>query len=162
MTASPHPQRTTPTGRHAAEPSLGELVSEASRQVSVLVQGEIALAKLELKSSVKNAGAGAGMFAGAAVLGAFSLIFGFVALAEGIHAAGLWRWLSYLIVFAFMLVLIAVLVLLGITKVKRVRAPQRTIETSRDTVAYLKAAAGSGASPAGSGTGSATGSAKRG
>jgi hypothetical protein len=30
------------------------------------------------------------------------------------------------------------LVFLGIKKVTRVRAPQRTIDTGRDTVAYLK------------------------
>lgn len=139
MTADPHSQRPTPAGRHAAEPSIGELVAEASAQLSTLVHSEIELAKMELKSSVKNAGTGAGLFAAAAVLLAFSAIFGFVALAEGLHAAGLWRWLAYLAVFGFMLVLIVVLVVLGIGRVKRVRAPQRTITTSRDTVTYLKA-----------------------
>lgn len=135
------PSNGTAPGRHAAdaEPSLGELVATASENVSTIVRGEIALAKLELKSSVKNAGAGAGFFAAAAVLLAFSLTFGLIALAEGIVALGLWRWLAYLIVFGFLLVLIAGCVLLGIRKVKRVKAPQRTIETGKDTVAYLKA-----------------------
>jgi uncharacterized membrane protein YqjE len=139
VTVSPQPQRPTPDGRHAAEPSIGELVSEATTQLSNLVHSEIELAKLELRSSVKNAGVGAGFFGAAGVLLAFSAIFGFVALAEGIHAAGLWRWLSYLVVFLFMLALIATFVLLGVKKVKRVRAPQKTIETSKDTVSYLKA-----------------------
>lgn len=146
VTVSPQPHRPTPTGRHSSEPSIGELVGEATAQLSTLVHSEIELAKLELRSSVKNAGVGAGFFGAAAVLSAFSAIFGFVALAEGIHAAGLWRWLSYLVVFVFMLVLIATFVLLGIKKVKRVRAPQKTIETSKDTMAYLKASASSAGS----------------
>lgn len=128
------PQRATP-----AEPTIGELVNDVTGSIHRIVQGEIKLAKLELRSTLKNAGAGVGMFAAAAVLLVFSLTFGLIALAEGLIAAGLWRWLGYLVVFAFLLVLIAGLVLLGLRSVKRVRAPQKTIDTTRDTVAYLKA-----------------------
>lgn len=147
MTVSPQPNGTSPNGvpaggRHAAgedEPSIGQLVAEASANLSTIIQGEIALAKLELKSTVKNAGTGVGFFAAAAVLLVFSLTFGLIALAEGLHALGLWRWLSYLAVFGFLLVVIALFVVLGVRKVKRIKAPQRTIDTGRDTVAYLKA-----------------------
>ena len=128
-----------PSGRHAAEPTVGQLVADASAHVQTIIQGEIALAKLELKSSVKNAGVGAGFFGAGAALALLALPFALVALAEGITAAGLWRWLSYLIVFGFILVLVGLFVLLGVKKVKRVKAPQRTIETGKDTVAYLKA-----------------------
>ncbi len=137
----------TSTGQHrvsasktsAPEPSIGQLVSDVSTNVSTLIQGEIALAKLELKASVKNAGTGVAMFAAAAVLLVFSLTFGFIALAEGLVAAGLWRWLSYLIVFAFFVLVALVLVLIGVKKVKKVKGPEQTIATSKDTVAYLKA-----------------------
>jgi uncharacterized membrane protein YqjE len=142
VAVTPQPNAAAGAGRHAAdsaEPSLGELVATASENVSTIIQGEIALAKLELKSTVKNAGAGAGFFAAAGVLLAFSLTFGLIALAEGIVALGIWRWLAYLIVFGFLLVLIVGCVLLGVRKVKRVKAPQRTIETGKDTVAYLRA-----------------------
>jgi uncharacterized membrane protein YqjE len=147
VTVSPQPNGTSPNGasaggRHSAgedELSIGQLVAEASANLSTIIQGEIALAKLELKSTVKNAGTGVGLFAAAAVLLVFSLTFGLIALAEGLVAIGLWRWLSYLAVFAFLLVLIALFVVLGVRKVKRVKAPQRTIDTGRDTVAYLKA-----------------------
>ncbi len=125
--------------RHAAETSLGDLVAEASSSVSSILHGEIELAKIELKSSVKNAGVGVGLFGAAAVVLVFSLIFGFIALAEGLVAVGLWRWLSYLIVFGFLLLLVAIFAWLGVKKVKRVRAPQQAIDTGKDTVAYLKA-----------------------
>jgi hypothetical protein len=126
--------------RHAAEEtSVGQLVADASKQFSTLLHSEIELAKLELKVSVKNAGVGIGFFGAALLLLAFSATFGLIALAEGIHAAGIWRWLSYLIVFVFLLIVVGLLVFMGVRKVKRVRAPARTISTSKDTVAYLKA-----------------------
>lgn len=125
--------------RHAAdEPSIGQLVHDASESLSTIIRGEIELAKLELRSSVKNAGVGVGMFAAAAVLLVFSLTFGLIALAEGLIAIGLYRWLGYLIVFVLLLLVIGVLAWLGIRKVKRVKAPQRTIDTGKDTVAYLR------------------------
>jgi len=121
-----------------AQPSIGQLVQEASTQFSAVLHGEIELAKLELRSSVKNAGAGVGMFVGALVLLVFSLTFGLIALAEGIVAMHIWRWAAYLIVFGFLLLVIGALVFLGIKSVKRVKAPERTIATSKETVAYLK------------------------
>jgi uncharacterized membrane protein YqjE len=121
-----------------AQPSIGQLVQEASTQFSAVLHGEIELAKLELRSSVKNAGAGVGLFIGAVVLLVFSLTFGLIALAEGIVAMHIWRWAAYLIVFGFLLLLIGALVFLGIKSVKRVKAPERTIATSKETVAYLK------------------------
>jgi len=121
-----------------SQPSIGELAKDVSTHLSTLIRGEVELAKLEVTSSVRNAGTGAGMFIGAAVLVVFSLTFGLIALAEGLVAIGLWRWLSYLIVFGFLILVAGLLVLIGVRKVKRVRAPARTIATTKDTVAYLK------------------------
>src|SRR5664279_4043026 len=137
MTAQPNGK--SPVGRHASEPKVGQLVADISADLSTLLHSEIELAKLELKSSVKNAGVGVGFFGAALALLVFSMTFGLIALAEGIAAMGLYRWLSYLIVFAGVLIIVGLLVFLGIRKVKRVKAPERTIATSRDTVAYLKA-----------------------
>ena len=120
------------------EPSIGQLVQEASTQFSAVLHGEIELAKLELRSSIKNGGVGVGLFVGALVLLVFSLTFGLLALAEGIAAAGIWRWAAFLIVFGFLLLLIGLMVFIGIKKVKRVKAPERTIATSKETVAALK------------------------
>jgi uncharacterized membrane protein YqjE len=130
-------------GAHAAaEPSLGALVKDASESVSTIVRGEIELAKLELRSSVKNAGTGIGFFGAAVVLLLFSLVYGFQSLAEGIAALGVYRWLAFLIVFALQLVVAALFAWFGIKKVKRVRAPERTMRTTKETVDYLKNARG--------------------
>jgi hypothetical protein len=137
VTSTSSPGQAAP--RHAAdEASIGQLVHEASESLSTIIRGEIELAKLELRSSVKNAGVGVGMFAAAAVLLGFSLTFGLIALAEGLIALGLPRWLGYLVVFILLLLIIGALVFLGVKKVKRVKAPQRTIDTGKDTVTYLK------------------------
>jgi uncharacterized membrane protein YqjE len=138
VTAVPTDGATRAAPKHTAEPSLGALVAEASASMSTILRGEIELAKLELKSSVKNAGVGAGLFAAAGVLLVFSLTFGLIALAEGFIAMGLYRWLGYLIVFVLLLLIIGLCVFIGVKKVKRVRAPRQTIDTGRDTVAYLK------------------------
>lgn len=126
----------------ADEPSVGQLVADASTHLSTIIHGEIELAKLELRSSVKNAGTGIGMFLGAAVLLLFSLVYGFQSLAEGIAALGVYRWLAFLIVFLFQVLVAALLAFLGFKKVKRVKAPERTIRTTRETVDYLKKSRG--------------------
>lgn len=125
---------------HRADPSIGSLVADAHASFSTLLHGEIELAKLEVKSSVKNAGTGAVAFISAAVLLVFSLTFGLIALAEGLVALHLWRWAAYLIVFGFLVLVALILVWLGVRKVKRVKAPQQTIATTKDTVTALKQA----------------------
>jgi uncharacterized membrane protein YqjE len=142
VTASQQPQPRAaagpPSSPASAEPSIGQLVSQASEQLSTLVRSELELAKLELRSSVKNAGVGFGMFAAAGAVLVFALTFGFFALAEGLAAAGLYRWVAFLVVFGLLLLLVGLLVLIGVRKVKRIKAPERTITTSRETVAYLR------------------------
>jgi uncharacterized membrane protein YqjE len=138
-TPAPSPAANTPA---ADEPSLGQLVSDASTHLSELVHGEIELAKLELRSTVKNAGTGLGLFAAAAVVLVFSLVYGFQALAEGIAALGLDRWLAFLIVFVLQVLVAVLFVVLGYRKVKRVKGPQRTIRTTKETVDYLRKSRG--------------------
>jgi hypothetical protein len=121
-----------------AQPSIGSLVQAATKDLSTVLRGEIELAKLELTSSVRSLGAGAGFFAGAAALVIFSLTFALIALAEGLVALHIWRWAAYLIVFGLLLLIVATLVWLGVRSVKRVKAPKRTIATGKETVAYLK------------------------
>lgn len=130
------------TGRYAeeqgpAEPSVGALFSAASENMSTLIRGEIELAKTELSSTVRRGGIGAAMFGGAAVLGIFSITFLFVAVAEGITALGLPRWLSYLIVWAFFILVAALLVLIGLRMIKKVKAPERTIASLKEAKELL-------------------------
>ncbi len=120
------------------QPSLGKLVQDATEQISTLVHGEIELAKLELKVSAKRGGAGIAMFAAAAVLLVFALTFLFIAIAEVLHRYLMPRWAAYLVVFGLITFGAIILGILGYKSFKKVRAPERTIKTSKDTAAYLR------------------------
>jgi uncharacterized membrane protein YqjE len=120
------------------KPSVGELVRQASEHVSTLVRGEVELARTELSDTVKRAGLGGGLLAGAVVVVLLSLPFLFVVLAELLVEVGLARWLAYLIVWGFFVIVALVLALLGRRSLKKVRKPERTMETVRDTAEWAR------------------------
>jgi len=120
------------------EPTIGRLVADASRDVSSLIQSEIALAKSELKVSIKAGGTGAGLFAGAALFGLLAIIMLSIAFAYLLHLTGLDLAWCYLIVFAVYLAVAGLLALIGLKKVKQVRAPERTIHQAQETKQLLK------------------------
>jgi hypothetical protein len=138
--AGPRTTTTPPTTPPTVpdDPSLGRLVQTATESVSTLIRSEIELAKLELTSTVKNVGIGAVLFVVAGAIALYSLTFGFFALAEGLAAAGLPRWSGFLIVFGLLLVVAGLAVFVGIKLVKKAKAPERTIATTKETVTYLK------------------------
>ena len=55
--------------------SIGEVMGDLTKDVSTLMQQEVALAKAELRQSGQRAGKGIGLFAGAAVAGLLFLVF---------------------------------------------------------------------------------------
>jgi uncharacterized membrane protein YqjE len=120
------------------EPSVGELVRRASENVSTLVRAEIELAKAELSTTVKRAGVGGGMITAAVAILIFSVPFLFVVIAEGLVALGLPRWLSYLIVWVLFLLVAAVLALIGRSQLRRIKPPERTIKTAKDTATWAR------------------------
>ena len=121
------------------EPTIGRLVSDASRDISSLVQKEIQLAKSELKVSVKNGGTGVGLFAGAV----FFLLMGLVMFSIGLAYLFHWngdgldlQW-AFLLVFVIYLLVAALLGYLGYRKVQKVRGPERAIAEAQKTKAAL-------------------------
>lgn len=140
MATSAH---TSTTGRPSPgvtpERSLGQLVADASSDVSSIVRSEIELAKVEITRDVTHAGKGAGMFVGAGVLGLYA--FGLILLgaAWGIAAAGLPVWAGLLIVAAVLLVIAAVLALVGKKQISKVKGkPEKAIDNAQRTVAAVK------------------------
>jgi len=128
------------TGRTATEDkSLGELVATATRDLSLLVHQEIALAKAEIKQDVAAAGKGAGLFGGAGFAGFFALIFLSISLAYGISALGVPLGLGFLAVGALYLIGAAILALSGKKKMSQLSPPaERTKQTVKDDVEMLK------------------------
>lgn len=115
------------------EATIGRLVADASRDISSLVQNEIALAKSELKVSAKFGGMAAGLFAAAGFLALLAVIMLSVAFAYFIHMTGLHLAWSFLIVFGAYLLIAALLGFVGVKKVKKVRAPERAIHQAQET-----------------------------
>lgn len=120
------------------DPTIGRLVAEASRDISALVHGEIALAKSELKFSVRAGGIGAAMFAIAGFLALLITILVSIAFAYLLVMAGLHPAWAFLIVAGAYLLLALVLILVGIRLLKKIRAPQKTIESAKGIPAALK------------------------
>lgn len=87
---------------------------------------------------MKRAGVGGGMLAAAGVIALFSVPFLFVVIAEVLVAVGLWRWLSYLIVWLVFLLIAGVLALLGRAQLKKMSKPERTLKTAKDTAAWAR------------------------
>jgi hypothetical protein len=123
------------------ERTIGQLVADASRDLSTIVRSEVALAKAEIKKDVVAGVTGAALFAVAGVFAFLALILLLIASAYGLVAAGLAPWLAFLIVAAALLLLGAMLVLVARSRLKRIGPPERAMRTSKQTVEALKGAA---------------------
>jgi putative superfamily III holin-X len=129
----------TGTGHDKANASTAELVKELSRDISRLVREEIALAKAEMAEKGRQAGAGAGMLSGAAVL-ALAAVGGSMAFFILLLDSWMPAWLAALIVTA---VYGAAAALLGLRGKERLAeatppAPERTIESVKEDVQWAK------------------------
>ena len=119
-----------------ANGSVGGLVKEATNQVSTLLRAELELARSEVTAEVKKGLTGSVFFLVALTVVLFSLFFFFIAIAQ-LLSVWLMSWAAYLIVFGFMLVVAGLFGFLGFLRVKKIRAPERTISSVKDTAAAL-------------------------
>ena len=121
------------------EPTIGRLVTDASRDISTLISKEIQLAKSELKVSIKAGGTGLGLFAAAGFVLVLAIIMLSVAFAYLIHwnGDGLDLHWAFLIVFGVYAVIAGVLAAIGVKQVKRVRGPERAIHQAQETKTAL-------------------------
>ena len=122
------------------ERTIGQLVADATHDVSTIVRSEIALAKAEITADAKKAGAGAGLVAAAAVGARVGLIF-----LIHTHGAGIdiWlpEWAGYLITTGLLFLVAAILAVVGRASMKKVKGkPERTIKNAQDTVTAVKSA----------------------
>jgi uncharacterized membrane protein YqjE len=118
------------------EQSIGELVREATTHVSTLVRAEVELARAEITSEVKKGLQGSVFFVIALTILLFSLFFAFLALGEVLD---IWlpRSAAFAIVFGIMLLTAALFGLLGYLRVRRIRKPERTISSLKESAQVL-------------------------
>jgi Na+/melibiose symporter-like transporter len=112
----------------AERASVGDLLSDISNDLSTLMRQEVALAKAELTQSAKQAGKGAGMFAGAGIAGHMVLLFISIALWWGIGDKTGHGW-SALIVALIWAIIAAILAATGRKEMKNVTGVPRTTDT---------------------------------
>jgi len=124
----------------ATDGRVGDLLKSISDDVKLLVRDEVELAKAELVPSARNAGIGAGLFGGAGYFAISAMLILYFAAAYGLIALGLPAWLAFLIVGVVLLVVGGVLALIGRSRVKQVKPPERTIGVANETIAEVKAA----------------------
>jgi membrane protein len=119
---------------------VGELVKQLSEQTSTLVRKELELARAEMIEKGKTAGIGAGMFAGAALLGVLALgaLTAFLILSLSLV---LDAWLAALIVALVYAAIAGVLVLAGKKKLTEATPPipEQTRASVREDIEETKA-----------------------
>lgn len=120
------------------ERTLGQLVAMATADLSALVHDEIALAKTELRLDAKRAGIGGGALAVAGGLLAFAVPVLTFAAAYGIHNLGLGLAWSFLVVGGALVLLAALVGLFAMSKLKKVKPPERSITSAKQTVSALQ------------------------
>jgi uncharacterized membrane protein len=118
--------------------SLFALISDLPRLIITLLKAELAHLKAEFAEKAKYAGVGIGLMVFAAALAFFAL--GTLVAAAVLGLAVVFPgWLSALIVAVALLLVAGLLVLLGVSSLKRMNgvAPQRTIASVKeDTEAF--------------------------
>ncbi|MFE6283635.1 phage holin family protein [Streptomyces sp. NPDC057877] len=132
----------TGNGHRSREQPVGELVQQASRQLSELVRGEMQLARAEMAQKGKRYGKGGGMFGGAGVVG-FLMLQALVASAIAGLAVPLPVWAAALIVTGALGLIAALMALFGKSQFKKAEspAPQQTIANVKRDVAEIKGSA---------------------
>jgi uncharacterized membrane protein YqjE len=121
-----------------SEPSIGDLVSQAVRDVTQLVKCELALAKLELRDDAKRLGLAAALLAITAFTGCLILVLLCFAFVYGLVTLGIWTWAAFLIVAGVCVLLAALAVLIVIVKVRGVSGLRKTRQTVQADLALLK------------------------
>ncbi len=130
---------TTPHGPSTDEdPTIGKLFADTSRDLSALIRGEIELAKTELRFSVKAGGMAVALFAAAAFLVLLAIIMISIAFAFLLHWLFFGLGVSFLLVFAVYVAIAVVLALIGVRKVKQVKAPEQTMAAVKSNKQVLK------------------------
>jgi uncharacterized membrane protein YqjE len=121
---------------------VGELVKQASDQISQLVRQELRLAQAEMKQKGKRFGMGGGLFGGAGLV-AFLGLQALVATAV-IALDLVWPlWLSALVVMVVLFAVAAILAVVGKKQIKQGAppAPQQAVDSVKADIAQIKESA---------------------
>jgi len=117
--------------------SVGDLLARVSEDFSTLMRQEVALAKAEVTQEAADAGRGAGILGAAGVAGYMTLLFVSIALWWGL-AEVMDEGLGALVVAVLWAIAAVLLYRLGRQRLRRVRAPEQTMQTLKDVPDALR------------------------
>jgi hypothetical protein len=120
--------------------SIGQLFAAATAEMSALVHDEIALAKAELRQDAKRAGMGSLALIVALALAIFAVPMACMAIAYALHRTGLPLDASFGVVCVFFVLVALILALLARGRFKKVKKPERSIASAKETAAVLQKA----------------------
>jgi hypothetical protein len=119
------------------ERSLGELLSELSRETGQLVRKEVELATTEMTAKARRAGAAVAVAAAGGALVHAGLLVLLAAIVIGLAQLGVTPWLSALIVAIVTMIVGYVLVNRGLAQLRRTSvAPTQAIEALKETATW--------------------------
>jgi uncharacterized membrane protein YqjE len=121
-----------------SEQSLGELVAQASKDVSLLIRGELNLAKVELKQDLSRVLVAVVLLALSGFVACLMLVLLCFAFAFGLVALGIWTWAAFLIVAGVCLLLIGLAALIAILRVRGVTGLKTTRTSVQETMTVLR------------------------
>jgi hypothetical protein len=124
-------------GKHDLR-ALSSLLGDTLSQFAKLFQTEIDLAKAELGEKMQRAGSAIGFIAGGAMLIIPGLVMALFALSAALIAAGWSQSVSYLLSAILALVIAAILLAVGVSRLRPAnlapRETMRSLEKDRDVV----------------------------
>jgi uncharacterized membrane protein YqjE len=126
-------------GSDPREQSIGELVKDLASETSTLVRQEIDLAKAEMTERGKRAGKGAGMLAGAALVGllAAGALTAFLIAVLDLAMA---TWLAALVVTVVFAAIAGAMAMAGRKKIREAAppVPEQAIDSVKEDVQWAK------------------------
>jgi uncharacterized membrane protein YqjE len=120
------------------ERSVGDLVSEAIKDLTQLVRYEVDLAKVELRADARRLGLSVALLATAAFTGFLVLVMLCFALAYGLITLGIWPWAAFLIVAAACILLAGSAIGAVYLKVRRISGLSKTRVSVTEGLALLR------------------------
>jgi uncharacterized membrane protein YqjE len=134
----PYAVRPSGTTDEQSGGSVAGLLQEIVGNIQGIIRSEVRLAKAEVKEDASAMGKAAGMLVAGAVLGIYALgillLFAVYALAGPLP-----DWLAALIVGVVVAIIAAVLVKVGLDRVKSVNpAPDKTIDSVKEDIQWVK------------------------
>jgi hypothetical protein len=127
----------TPSEVKAANTSLGDLLSEVTRDLSTLIRQETALAKAEIRESAGKAAKGVGMLGGAAYGAGMAVLFLSIALWWALGDLMGLGW-SAVVVAVLWAVIALILYAIGRNQLKQVEGAPQTVESLKEIPDTLK------------------------